>query len=405
MPSQLVPRDEVVDGQSYKSVVIRKVALFATTAGELTVDPLVAQIQVERRNANRRRVNDPFNDPFFGFGTRRESIEVTCRSLKLKIDPLPETNRPQGDVAVGKYSLSARLDKRDCETNDAVTLTVLVRGSGNIKTIPKPVVALPPDFEAFDPKTSESIKRGPDNITGAKTFEIVLIPRAPGTQTIPEISLPVFDPVAQRYDELKAGPLTLNVTRGSSRASDGSLPVASKREVQTVGQDISYVKPGLGELVPFNRLPHQSTTFWFGLGTPWILLAGVMFAVRRQVQAGQTLSARRRRILKKARATLSMAEKANSENKPEQVSSSLIEVAQLVAAEWTGIYSPTATWQDKQTEWDAQGLSQEHWQTLTTANQLAEVSRFAGGRLSQSDLKDVMVNLQSVLRELEGGAA
>ncbi len=111
MPSQLVPRDEVVDGQSYKSVVVRKVALFATTAGDLTVEPLTAVVQVERRQTSRGRANDPFNDPFFNFGRRREAVEVSCRTLNLTIKPLPESSKPVGDIAVGKLSLSSRLDK------------------------------------------------------------------------------------------------------------------------------------------------------------------------------------------------------------------------------------------------------------------------------------------------------
>jgi len=404
MPSQLVPRDEVVDGQSYKSVVVRKVALFATTAGDLTVEPLTAVVQVERRQNSRGRANDPFNDPFFSIGRRREAVEVSCRTLNLSIKPLPDSGKPAGDLAIGKFSLSSRLDKSECETNDAVTLTILVRGTGNIKTIPRPQVTIPPDFEAFDPKTSDQIKRGPDRISGSKTFEYVLIPRASGTQVIPEITLPYFDPDAGTYDAARAAQLTLNVSRGSGRLSEGSMPVASKREVQTIGQDISYVKNTIGDLTSVVGLPHQLMSFWLGLSAPWMALAAVMFAVRRQVRAGQTLSARRRRVLKHARAELLTAEKANTESKTEIVTRSLSTLVQMIAVEWTGNRMPTATLQEWEAEWRTKGYAVEHWDVLAMANQLSERSRFAGSSLSQSELSQAIANVRRVLIELEGEA-
>lgn len=402
MPSQLVPRDEIVDGQSYKSVVIRKIALFGTTVGDLTVDPLTALVQVERRQGSRGRSNDPFNDPFFSFGRRRETVEVSCRSLKLNVKPLPDSGRPSGDLAVGKFSLTSRLDKSQCETNDAVTLSILVRGTGNIKTIPRPRVIIPPDFEAFDPKVIDQIKRGPEHISGTKTFEYVLIPRASGVQVIPEVSLLYFDPTSMSYETVRTAPLTLEVTRGVARNTEGSMPVASKREVQTVGQDIAYVKNSLGSLVSSNVLPHSTLSFWVVLTSPWICLAAVMFVVRRQERAGQTLSAHRRRIIKTARSNLLAAEKSNADGKTEPATRSIANVVRSIAVEWTGNNSPTFAFQDCESQWSDLGLSTKHWSALTNANHLCERSRFAGGSISSQELSNCINELRGVLGDLEG---
>ena len=231
-----------------------------------------------------------------------------------------------------------------------------------------------------------------------------MIPRASGTQVIPEISLPYFNPESGSYDVASTAPLTLNVARGSGRVSEGSMPVASKREVQTIGQDIAYVKNSMGDLTSLGDLPHQSMSFWVGLSAPWIALAGVMFAVRRQVKAGQTLSARRRRVLKHARTELLVAEKANSENKIEVVTRSLSAVVQMIAVEWTGNRTPTATLQEWEAEWRTKGYSVEHWDILAIANQLSERSRFAGSSLSQAELTQTIASVRKVLSELEGEA-
>jgi len=404
MPSQLVPRDEVVGGQSYKSVIIRKVALFATTAGELTVEPLTAVVQVERRTNPRGRANDPFNDPFFNFGRRREQVEVTCRPLKLNIDPLPDAGRPQGEVAVGNYSIAAKLDKPQAATSDAVTLTVVTRGAGNIKMLPQPKISIPPDFEVFDPKVTDQVKRGPDKITGSKSLEFVLIPRAAGEQVIPAIELTYFDPASGDYKTASTQPLSLSVSKGAG-GRDASLPYASKREVQSVGQDISYVKNSLGELVPLGRLPHQSFSFWTGLATPWLGLAGVMFILRRQEQAGRTQSGRRRKVLRDVRAHLADAEKASQQDKPESVTRTLELVVRLIATEWTGVSSPTATAEEWQEAWKDKGLPDDTWTLLVNALTLSERSRFAGGALTKSELNEAIAQLQSAVRSLEGGAA
>ncbi len=221
---------------------------------------------------------------------------------------------------------------------------------------------------------------------------------------IPEITLPYFDPDAGAYDVARTAQLTLNVARGSGRVGESSMPVASKREVQTIGQDISYVKNSIGDLTSAANLPHQSMSFWMGLGAPWVILAGVMFAVRRQVRAGQTLSARRRRVFKHARAELSTAEKANSENKTEVVTRSLSTVVHIIASEWTGNRTPTATLQEWEAEWRTIGYSVEQWDVLANANQLSERSRFAGSSLSQSELSQAIANVRRVLTDLEGEA-
>ncbi|MBK6909878.1 MAG: protein BatD [bacterium] len=402
MPSQLVPRDEVVDGSNYKSVVIRKVAVFAATAGELTIEPLTAVVQVERRANQRGRSNDPFNDPFFNFGRRREQVEVTCRQLSLDIKPLPEVGRPAGEVAVGNYSITAKLDKVQAATNDAVTLTVQVRGAGNIKMLPSPRVTIPPDFEAFDPKVTDQLKRGPDKISGTKTLEYVLIPRVAGAQAIPAIELPYFDLANEKYGVARTQELTLSVVRGTGSGSAGALPFAGKREVQSVGQDIAYVKNSVGTLAPVGELPHQSMAFWLGLSGPWLILAGVLFAVRRQEQVSRTLSGRRRRILRSVRLELDAADKANQQGKTEVVTRTLENVVRSVAMEWTGLHTATATAQEWEAEWNARGLPSEQWTVLSGALTLSERNRYAGGALSRSDLTDLIAKLRTVTQELEG---
>ncbi|MCB9366584.1 MAG: protein BatD [Calditrichaeota bacterium] len=402
LPDKLVPRDEVVEGQSYKSIVFRKAALFATTAGDLTVDPLTAVVQVERRK-NSSRGRDPFfDDPFFSLGRRRESVQVSSRALKLAIKPLPDSGRPEGDVAVGRFTATARVDKQEVSLNDAVTLTVQIRGTGNIRTLPIPEIRFPTDFETYEPRTSDQIRRGPDKISGTKTFEFVLIPRAAGTQTIPSVSYKYFDPQTQKYETAETSPISIEVGRG--KGSSGAQQFESKREVKSVGQDIAYVKAESGEISLIGVLPHERLGTWALIASPWVAMAGLAFALRRNAETSRTLSSRRRRTLKSARARLTHAERFASTEKLQDSSRELALAVQDVFSEWTDLSSATHTIQEWEKEWRSRGFSDEHWITLKSALSASERSRFAGGQASRAEMHDAIQNVRSVLVQLESAS-
>jgi len=401
LPDQLVPRDEVVEGQSYKSIVFRKVALFATTSGELTVDPLTAVVQIERQQKSRRGRDPFFDDPFFSFGRRREAVEVTTRPLELNIKALPDLGKPTGEVAVGKYTASARVDKMQVQANDAVTLTIQIRGTGNIKMLPAPAITIPADFETFEPKVSEQVKRGPDRITGSKTFEYVLIPRASGTQMIPPLTYNCFNPETQSYETAGTPPISIEVGRGTSRGAESALPFEAKREVKTVGQDIAYAKTTPGAFTPLHELPHQQTVFWVMLGAPWLAFAGLVVAVRRRDEIGRTLPARRRRALRHARTHLLSAEAASAKGNFVEATRLLTVAVQGVLAEWTGLSASTHTTSDWEAEWLVRGHTREQWTLLREALELSDRSRFAGGSQSLQDIAKSIADVRAVFDSLE----
>ncbi|MBK6767181.1 MAG: protein BatD [bacterium] len=401
LPDQLVPRDEVVEGQSYKSIVFRKVALFATTSGELTIDPLTAVVQVERQQKSKRGRDPFFDDPFFSFGRRREAVEVSTRPLKLSIKALPEADKPAGDIAVGKYSASARVDKQQVLANDAITLTIQLRGAGNIKMLPAPVISFPADFETFEPKTTDQVKRGPDRITGSKTFEYVLLPRAACSQVIPSLSYYCFNPETKSYETVSTPPISIDVGRGSVRGAENTLPFEAKREVKTVGQDIAFAKANPGVFTTLHVLPHQQTVFWLMLGTPWLALAGLAVAMRRRDKVGKTIPSRRRRALRQARAHLLSAETASAKGNHSEATRLLTVAVQNVLVEWTSLSASTHTTSDWEAEWLVRGQTREQWMVLKSALELSDRSRFAGGTQSNQDLAQIVTNVRSVLDTLE----
>ena len=332
VPQKQTLKDEVVNGRAYKIGILRKAALFPTTTGELTVEPLVITTKVQRDP--RRRSRDPFdifNDPFFSLGRQLEQVEVASPSATVRVMPLPQADVPDGfSGAVGVYKIRASLDRPMAKTNEAVTLTVQIDGTGNIKTLPEPGITFPPDLERYDPKTTDQVRRDQQRISGWKRFEYVIIPRAPGAQTIPPIEYTFFDPSTRKYSTIITDALSLSVEKGEGVVSGTGISVATKRGVESIATDIAYIKTQSGHFVTPGRNPHQTVQFWLLTGTPWIALAAVLAFVRRRET---TTSIRRqvRRAVKQARTELTHGEKKLKSGNLEAASRNVTLALQQVA--------------------------------------------------------------------------
>ena len=152
IPQRPVQRREVRDGREFVVADVKKMALFPTSPGTQTIDPLGMECEVRQpRQPRSRDIFDSFfDDPLFG---QMVVKSIYTKPITIEVLPLPDTAKPSNfSGAVGNYSISASVDKSELETNEAVTLTLKVSGTGNIKMISKLDVVIPPDLEQYQPK-------------------------------------------------------------------------------------------------------------------------------------------------------------------------------------------------------------------------------------------------------------
>ncbi|NIR47828.1 protein BatD [candidate division KSB1 bacterium] len=274
-PSRPPLHAEVVNGRRYQVAEIKKVALFPQGPGTKTLDPMVIECEVRLRNRRRSRdiFDSFFDDPFFSLNRTTTKV-IRSNPVKIDVLPLPAENKSLDfSGAVGDFSLSASVDKERVKTNEAVTLTVTISGTGNIKILAQPDVEFPSDFEVYDPKISENINRNGGQISGSKTFEYVLIPRFPGTQTIRPISFSYFDLSAKRYKTLSSDPINISVAKGKDRPVN--VPLAtSKEDVKFIGQDIRFIQTHLPEFQEIGTVFYKEVPFFAILILPLLVLAG-----------------------------------------------------------------------------------------------------------------------------------
>jgi len=289
-------------GVTYTTAVIRRVALVPTGAGVRTLEPIGLEAQV------RVRSRDPFDDFFGGssiFGSRTVPTTVLSNPLTITVDPLPAGRPSPYSGVVGALRLTAEVDRDSVDANQAVTLTVRASGEGNLRAVPAPELDLPQDFEAFPPEVSEVVRASGPGLSGEKTFEYVLIPRAPGTRTLGPFTMSYYDPEEGAYRIAETGPIELTV---AGTAAGGGPALLSRGGVAQLREDIRFIHLGTAALRPAGRSLFEGFGFWIVALLPLVGVLGALSLRRhRDLLEGDLAYARGRRASRVAKKRLAQA--------------------------------------------------------------------------------------------------
>jgi hypothetical protein len=315
LPSQPRVSNEIINGVTYRVATLRKVALFPTRSGEISIEPMTISLDavVKQKRRSRSIFDDFFDDPF----GRTVKTTVSSQPLKIEVKPLPKTGRPSDfDGVVGRYNISIKADKKELKANEAVSIKLSLQGDGNIKLLKAPKINLPPDMEIYDPKESTNISRNNNLISGSKVVEYIIVPRFKGDYKVDPVSFSFFDPVKNKYVTLKTDPIVLSILEGDAPTS-GLLAGSSlsKQEVELLGQDIRYIKES-AEFYPIGRFLYKD---WLYLISYFIPLLGLILAwrysiYRNQIRGNLGLARRRQagRIVSKHLSTARQTLKSNN---------------------------------------------------------------------------------------------
>ena len=319
VPNNITFTTEMVNGKQYRVGLLKEVALFPSQVGDLSVTPMVLDIPVQVRQQRRNSGNifdDFFNDPFFN---NYKTLNYTAKSntIKLKVLPLPSQNVPKSfNGAVGDFTMNSSISANKAKTNEPISLKIDLSGKGNIQLLNMPEVNFPPGFDKFEPKTTEKINRD-GTISGKKTFEYLVVPRATGKHIIPPIKFTYFNPSKRSYVTLQTPAYNIDVAQGKN-IQGGNTAGLTKEEIKVLGQDINYIKTGNGDLFKGSSLAIKSVGFWTVAGLPFMLLAGlIVWKKRNDKLAGNLQLLRYQRAEKVARARFKTAKtlmEANDQN-------------------------------------------------------------------------------------------
>ncbi len=306
---QPVVTTEVVDGVAYRKAELQRLALFPTKTGDLVIDPMLVDCEVmAARQRSRSIFDDFFSDNFFG-ATKVQSISST--PVKITVKPLPEQGQP-GDFSgsVGDFSIVSSIDTLQTSQDQAVTLTYVIRGSGNINSIKLPPPKLPASVELFEPKIERETNNRGNHIQGTVKYEYVLIPRSTGTLEIPVIRFVYFDPSRGQYRTVNSRSFSVKV---NSRVQNyvSSADRLFKEEIAQLGSDIRFISRSPQTWNRLGSSVFSEFWFWF-LNVLAALIAGTAVFYRSWSEKMETNIAfsRRRRAWSNAQGNLQKAETA-----------------------------------------------------------------------------------------------
>lgn len=313
--------NEVIDGVQYGTGVLQRFFLYPQISGEIRIDPVEMTALVQQRTS----VPDPFlDDPFFDSffsGVSTVPMKVTTQPVTIRVKPLPAPRPADFHGAVGSFDLTSSLSAPSAAVNDAITLTITLKGSGNLNLAGEPLINFPAGIEKYDPKVTVNSS---GSASGSKTFEYLLIPRNTGTFDIPPVSYTVFDPQQEKYLTLRTGGYSVTVTGTPGQPATAAPGYIPGEDVRYLGQDIRFIRNGSGKLmVPAAPLVSRAYYWsWFALAL-FITLVVLLLRREQMKRNADKAGMRNRRAAANARRRLAKANSLLSSGKTEMVNSEI----------------------------------------------------------------------------------
>ena len=304
---------EHYQGRNYYTTVYRQFVLFPQQSGKLYIDPAQFQMTVGKPVQS----DDPF-DAFFNGGSNVIEIKksISTPKIAINVNPLPAGKPADFSGGVGEFNISSSINNKELKTNDAITIKLVISGTGNLKLISNPEIKFPDDFEVYDPKVDNQVRLTREGLTGNKVIEYLAIPRHAGTYKVPGVSFSYFDIRSKSYKTLKTEEYVINVEKGAGNADQVIANFTNKEDLKVLGEDIRYIKQNEVTLQPKGSFFYGSMTYWLFYIIP--ALAFIIFFIIYRKQAAENANVakmRTKKANKVATKRMKLAGKLLSENK------------------------------------------------------------------------------------------
>lgn len=260
LPQQKSFHIEKINGRAYRCVTWRQYAMYPQMTGNLEIPSITFVGTVIQQNRN----IDPF-EAFLNGGSGYIEVKrkIKAPGLTIKVDPLP--SRPSNfSGGVGKFNISAQINKKEVKANDPISIRVVVGGTGNLKLIKQPVVKFPKDFDKYDAKITDKTKLTSNGVDGNMVYDFLAVPRNHGKYVIPPIEFVYYDTSINAYKTLKTQAFNIDVASGGG-ADDASADVTVMKEMD--------IHPIMEEECPVMNVDN----IFYGSVAYWLVLSVLIF--------------------------------------------------------------------------------------------------------------------------------
>ncbi len=305
---------EHYNGRNYQTLVWSQYVLFPQQSGDLEIPATSFEGVV----AQAIESNDIF-DMFFNGGRYVETKkELTTTPVTIHVDALPAGKTSAFMGGVGDFSISSSISTENLKANEAVTVTVVISGTGNMKLVKTPELKYPQDFDIYDPKVDNRFSLKTTGQSGNKVFEYLAIPRHAGQYVIPAVEFQYFDVASKSYKTLKTQEYTLNVEKGEGSEASTVSGYVSKEDLKFVGQDVRFHNT-TGKLIQPGNMFFESYMFWILLLLPLFILMLLVIMYRKRIKdTTNVVQTKRKKANSVATKRLKTVRKLMTENKKDE---------------------------------------------------------------------------------------
>ena len=272
---------QLINGKRYNVATVKQIVAFPQQTGKVILKDF--------------KLNGYMRVNFF----EGKEVKATCDPVTIDVLPLPEVAPAQSLGTFANLSVSQSMSADSVFTNEAVTVEVRFRGSGNLKFLREPELAWPTEFEVFDAEVEDNISVSARGESGTRTFKFVAIPRAPGDYTMPEFEAVSFDPLTGTHVKSTAATLQLNVRRGATDGGAAGMTFSHQQDVQVLNQDVRHILTSPGRFLPRTRPTWTNWALGLAFASSPLAFAGAAWARRRRRhEAADWVGTRRKRALR-----------------------------------------------------------------------------------------------------------
>lgn len=381
-PSNAKWSQEHYKGRNYYTTVFRQFVLFPQQSGKLTIEPARFDASVARAV----RSADPF-DAFFNGGSNVVEVKkvLTTPAITINVNALPAGKPADFSGGVGEFTISSSINSKDVKTNDAITIKLVISGTGNLKLLSNPEVKFPEDFEVYDPKVDSQVRLTSSGLSGNRVIEYLAIPRHPGNYKIPAVTFSYFDIKSKSYKTLKTEDYEIKVEKGAGNADQVIANFTNKEDLKVLGEDIRYIKLKDVALQPKGSFFYGSFTYWLFYIIPAI--AFIIFFIIYRKQAAENANVakmRTKKANKVATKRMKLAGKLLAENKKEAFYDEVLKALWGYISDKLNIPVSRLSKDNVEEKLRNHGVSDELIKEFLDALNECEFARFAPGDESQA---------------------
>lgn len=302
----LTIQNGIFKGENYRYAVLRKVVLYPQKSGNLQIEPLTLDVQVEVPTG---RV-----DIFGEYETKTQVKRVSAGAKIINVRPLPEGGKPEGfSGAVGKFDFKVTPSRTSLKTGESLDLNLKVVGQGNLKLFGLPKPEVPSSLEMFDPEHNENVQTPLSGMTGSIEDKYTIIPNEKGTFVVKPIQFSYFDLTSNSYKTITSQQIVLNVTQGK----ENTVAINPSKIEPTVKKSFAFIKQKTN-LKPIESEDFLGSELFYSLMIlPFLgIPALIVYRRRKEAEASDIVGVKKKQSNALAKKYLSEAQKQLQNKEP-----------------------------------------------------------------------------------------